>query len=607
VTASWRPSLTRLAAVFFALVLTRLIGISLTRIAGDISVLWLATGFLLAALLTAPRRHWPAYLICGYIASIVSDQILGISGAAAVMLSFCGPIEALIAACLLRPMGELQPDIMNPRALIRLGLAAALMAPALTALIGASILQVLGRASFEQTFLYWFLADALGIATVTPLLLLLARSHRLADLFRAPERWRNLALLGSVAAVSILVFSQHRYPALFLTFPPLILVVFQIGSAGGVLGIGILITIAIGFTLAHTGPLILISGHMPERVLFLQFYLVTAFLTTIPVAVTVDARKRLTHALDLSEGRYRLLADHAGDVILHIGLDGIQHYASPSITDILGWEPQELHGRSILDLVHPDHQASLQMVLDTLAEGQGREILSHLSRSRNGNYIWLETVFSLIREQNTGTPAEIVAVTRDISRRKQVEEQLADANRHLEVLASTDGLTGIANRRRFDAFLTHEWRRGARTVTPISLLLIDLDHFKAFNDHYGHMTGDDCLKAVGDAVQQIARRSADLAARYGGEEFALILADTDAAGAQGVATRLLKRIAELGITHAGSPYGKVTASIGFASAVPTGELLKEKLIEAADRALYDAKHSGRNRISSADSADAIVT
>ncbi|CAB5721497.1 Bacteriophytochrome cph2 [Delftia tsuruhatensis] len=185
-------------------------------------------------------------------------------------------------------------------------------------------------------------------------------------------------------------------------------------------------------------------------------------------------------------------------------------------------------------------------------------------------------------------------------------EELLDANRRLEVLATQDQLTGLANRRRFDEVLEREARRAAREGTPLSLLLIDLDHFKGYNDAYGHVAGDACLQAVGGALAQAMQRPGDMAARYGGEELAVVLPNTDGAGALQVAERLRARIEGLGLPHRGSRFGHVTASIGVATmavdercpgaAAPgagaSGTALA--LVEAADRALYRAKAAGRN-------------
>lgn len=175
--------------------------------------------------------------------------------------------------------------------------------------------------------------------------------------------------------------------------------------------------------------------------------------------------------------------------------------------------------------------------------------------------------------------------------------ELLQANRQLEVLAIQDPLTGLANRRCFDQRLSQECRRAARDGAPLSLLLADLDHFKAFNDRYGHVAGDQCLQAVAEVFRQCAKRPGDLAARYGGEELALVLPNTDLEGALAIAAQLLAGLRALGLPHAASPLGQVSASIGVASVQgQPAEDGEQGLIEAADAALYRAKTAGRNGV-----------
>ena len=195
--------------------------------------------------------------------------------------------------------------------------------------------------------------------------------------------------------------------------------------------------------------------------------------------------------------------------------------------------------------------------------------------------------------------AKIRALQRlESMRTKQFEmsRELASANRELEKLSRQDGLTGIANRRYFDSYLVTEVRRGARERQPLSLILSDVDHFKAFNDCYGHQAGDDCLRRVAAALSSAGRRPADLAARYGGEEFAMVLPGTVLDGAVDVAQAVSRVIEGLAIPHERSAVDRrVTLSQGIVSLTPEKETSSEDLIQRADQALYLAKQQGRNR------------
>ncbi|ADE12453.1 diguanylate cyclase [Sideroxydans lithotrophicus] len=176
-----------------------------------------------------------------------------------------------------------------------------------------------------------------------------------------------------------------------------------------------------------------------------------------------------------------------------------------------------------------------------------------------------------------------------------VSHQLNAANKELQRLSTTDGLTGIANRRMFDELSLREWRRCERMKKPLALVMLDIDSFKLFNDQFGHQAGDECLRAVAGQVARAAPRAADLAARYGGEEFVLVLGETDADGAKWVAENVRQHVAELGIPHA-TPSRRVTISCGIASVEPKSGFSLDVLLRSADRALYQAKVEGRDRV-----------
>jgi diguanylate cyclase (GGDEF)-like protein len=195
--------------------------------------------------------------------------------------------------------------------------------------------------------------------------------------------------------------------------------------------------------------------------------------------------------------------------------------------------------------------------------------------------------------------AKIRALQRIESTRVKLLEtsrELAAANRELENLSRQDGLTGIANRRHFDSYLSTETRRASRERAPLSLILADVDYFKAYNDCYGHQAGDDCLRRVASVLKSVARRPADLAARYGGEEFAIVLPGTAMDGAVDVAKTLAREIETLSIVHArAGTYDRISLSQGIASVIPVPDASPESIIELADQALYQAKQQGRNR------------
>jgi diguanylate cyclase (GGDEF)-like protein len=203
-----------------------------------------------------------------------------------------------------------------------------------------------------------------------------------------------------------------------------------------------------------------------------------------------------------------------------------------------------------------------------------------------------------------------VNITTELRRRTVRVDRLLEMQRRaaaeleaLRGLASRDEVTGTANRRHFNFLLHQEWSRALRDGTPLGLLMIDVDHFKAYNDAYGHPLGDLCLHQVADALRSALRRPADLLARYGGEEFAVLLPNTPVAGATSVAEAMAQRLADTALPHMASPAGVVTVCIGAAALTPTATVQPDTLVQVADDALYKAKQQGRNRVMQAEEGD----
>jgi diguanylate cyclase (GGDEF)-like protein len=212
---------------------------------------------------------------------------------------------------------------------------------------------------------------------------------------------------------------------------------------------------------------------------------------------------------------------------------------------------------------------------------------------RLGNQLYLAIDAGPIHDE-AGHLIAVVETLRDMTDQKRAETALKS-------LAASDGLTGLANRRAFDLTLAQEWARAQRSRKPLSLLFVDVDHFKLFNDFHGHQAGDECLRAVAAVIGENALRPADLSARYGGEEFAIIMPETDTGGACKVADRLRDVLGHLRIPHGAEGAGPfVTVSIGIATQVPNEDNSAKLLLTDVDQALYAAKHLGRDRVVVAD-------
>ena len=298
-----------------------------------------------------------------------------------------------------------------------------------------------------------------------------------------------------------------------------------------------------------------------------------------------------------SEARYRLIAEHSTDVITLRDMDGTLRYVSPSITDLLGWSPQELVGHAADDILVANDRQVVARGIAALVDRQTERITETLrARRRDGGEVWIETHARLATDPRDGAVIGVVTNIRDITERKQIEERLERAAADLAVIAATDSLTSLPNRRSFDAALAKEWRRALRENAHLSLLMIDADTFKGYNDHYGHQNGDEALRAIAACIQTSIRRASDHAARYGGEEFTVLLPATDGNGAAALADSIRRRVAALDLPHETSPLGRITVTIGVSSIIPHRDAEPAGLVAEADFALYEAKRAGRNRV-----------
>ena len=306
--------------------------------------------------------------------------------------------------------------------------------------------------------------------------------------------------------------------------------------------------------------------------------------------------RHLATELASQEAGFRLIAEGSSDIVTRIAMDGTVQYTSPATFRILGWHPKELLGRPALAGVNAMDAPHLEEVIASLRRGDAEEArITYRTRRRDGGEIWTESALRVTRNGD-GKVDGVVAITRDVTQQKDLQVKL-------ETLAIEDGLTGLANRRRFDERLREEWGRAYRERSSLALLMIDLDHFKAFNDTYGHQAGDECLHAFAGILADEARHGGALVARYGGEEFALLLPHTDAEGCARAGERIRRALRAAAIPHEkNQPTGRVSTSLGGAVCRPGLERSAgpASLVEAADRALYAAKDAGRDRLIMAD-------
>ncbi|MFV3370027.1 diguanylate cyclase domain-containing protein [Pseudomonas sp. NY15435] len=272
-------------------------------------------------------------------------------------------------------------------------------------------------------------------------------------------------------------------------------------------------------------------------------------------------------------------------------------YIGPQIEELLGWSQASwVSANDWAERMHPeDRERVVDFCVSQSREGTDHEA-DYRALTSTGDYVWIRDVVHVVRDDN-GEVDSLVGFMFDISERKRAEEQLIMLQRQLEEYSYKDGLTGVANRRMFDSVLDTEWGSAQRSGQPISLVLLDIDYFKQFNDHYGHIQGDDCLRTVGKALAGALHRPRDFIARFGGEEFVLVLPETDSEAARQVAERCRTVLHEQQISHEKSNVSSLlTISLGVGTAVPSSSDRPLDFVAAVDRLLYQAKQAGRDRL-----------
>ncbi|MFZ4287793.1 diguanylate cyclase domain-containing protein [Variovorax sp. HJSM1_2] len=313
----------------------------------------------------------------------------------------------------------------------------------------------------------------------------------------------------------------------------------------------------------------------------------------------ITERMQTDAALRDSEQRLALAMEtgNMGLVDWHVTTDEVLF--NDRAYEVLGLKPGAvaLSFPQWIALRHPDDVEQTNLVLQKMLKAEvATADIEYRVCHADGHYLWVHLRAEAIERGPKNEPLRVMATFRDVDARKAAEFELKRVNEQLELLTVTDGLTGVGNRRLFDKTLHDEWQRCARQGLPLGLLMIDIDHFKKYNDHYGHQGGDAALAGVAQILKKCVKRSGELVARYGGEEFSLLLPGSDAAAAAVVAQRCVAAVQAAQIPHDASPVSPwVSLSIGVASWVPIAGLSPEDFLKAADAALYEAKDAGRNR------------
>ena len=557
-----------------------------TRFEGGVAFIWCAGALLLGALVVSEKQRWIELIAACTVASFAATWLFGLGHAAAAPLSAVNMTEAFIGAWLLRRFCPACDDLKSAGEIGILLLTGGIIAPGITAFVGAGIAALVANVPYWPNWTAWYAGHALGTVILGPLVLLTMNGEVLGWVREASSRQRIEAVvqIAFLAVVTAGVFAQTSLPLLFLPFLPMMILVFRFGRLGAAASSIVLSAVGTVYTVRGYGPIALIQNGSGFKALFFQLYLATGVLMVLPAAGDLKRRKRDMQELEEQSVLHRLILDRTSDVIMTLELDGRIRFASPAAERVLGISPAHLVGSMPQTLIHPDDVERVAGVhREVLATPNQTFTVEYRVVVGNHELGWFETNAGATLDGD-GVPSGAVVVIRNVTHRKEAEQLLAAA-------AMLDPLTGIANRRAFEVALARRLAKHA-TPGPAALALFDLDYFKAVNDSYGHAAGDQVLCRFAEILRG-GVRSSDLVARLGGEEF-VALVEGDIESAQAVCDRVRSGLAAEQIVIDENNTVRVTVSAGVAALSHQNSI--SRVLAAADAALYRAKAEGRNRL-----------
>ncbi|WP_238474100.1 sensor domain-containing diguanylate cyclase [Altericroceibacterium spongiae] len=574
--------------------------VSLHFARGDegIVTVWPASGLFVAALLLA-REKVLRFSIVGAIsiASTVSNMSAGTPLDAALGFTICNLSEALLVSWLIFH-GRRRPFSFND--ISDVGRFA--LASVTGALWSACFVALILRDWNIGFFVSWFTTVTLGIMIVTPVVVLVARSATARNLKITTEQFvRAVCYLLLVLAVSCAVFLQSRFPLLFVPLFTVLIATYRLGALGAATSVCIIAAVGSVATALGLGPIHLIDGNYETAVLFFQFYLLTLLASALPLSASLAQRQRMLAGIQRSHSLLRM-AERTAD---------LGHWHLNFATNELFWSSQvyAIHGQTedtyrpeletALDLYHPDDREEISgRVNSSFAKGESFDFDARIVRP-DGEVRHINTRGEAETDE-TGHVIGMFGVFQDITHRVETLRELDDERRRAteeaqqaRLLSETDQLTGIGNRRKAMAVIEAAIGEANSHNTPLSIAIMDIDHFKSINDRFGHSAGDEVLKRI-TRVCSCSLREKDFIGRLGGEEFVVVLPGTSAKEALTVCERVRCTIEQIDWKPLVLP--SVTASIGVASCTGNYDD-SDHLLNEADKALYAAKQAGRNRLS----------
>jgi diguanylate cyclase (GGDEF)-like protein/PAS domain S-box-containing protein len=560
---------------------------------GHFATFWPPSGVYVAFLVSTSRRRWPSLLLAALLANQVSDVLLhGKAMPVSIGFWLANTVEAVAGAMLLRRFGDSPFALDRLRHVIGLVAWCAIVSTALGALVGSAVVTVAFHQNYWSAWLVWWLSGVIGVIAFAPVVLtLLASLPGCVRHLRPLGAIEGLVLWGGVAFNAEYVFGLQSHPLVWTILPFMLWAALRFGTAGVSLTVLIATLIMVHNTAAGRGPFAAGWSNVEQMFLLRSFIAVTA-VSFLTVSVVLQQQREAAGRVVQAEERWMELFDHMSEHVLCLDMEGRFLQVNRACREALGYTAAEMLLLDASRVVHPEDLGIHLAVMKRQLAGEQLTLVSLRVVTRMGVIMEVEgsTEFHFI----DGQPQYSLSIFRDVTARNQQQRQLdayrrqlEEANARLELLAVTDGLTRLKNRRAFQERLQEEVQRARRQAKPLSLVLMDVDHFKSFNDAFGHPAGDGVLRGVAQLLQAAARAT-DLVARYGGEEFVILLPDTDEGGALIAAERFRKAVADGEWRERA-----ITVSVGAATSLETlGD--GSELVAAADAALYHSKKCGRN-------------
>ena len=578
------------------------VSLATTQTEMGIAIIWPSSGVLVAGLLLlrAPSRAMLLGLIVPV--SVLVNLAFGASPGLAIGLTVANVLEGYLAARIARGAKGKCGQFDNPQWVLRFAFAAicASAASAITASIAAGALD-------DPSFLYsWFATVLLGMLIVAPIIVNGVRS--LARNTRAQVDTAKAVAAGAFAVFSIIAtFAQTEYPLLFLPVVATVLLTFVLGVTGALI-MTCAVTVAATVSVIYgSSPIAFISGRL-EQIYFTQFYLAMIFVSALPLAALL-ARSRA----QMAEIARRRAQHEAAQAFAHVGhwrycLKTNTSEWSDGMFAIYGLDPKVDPARNLEhgSIINEDSDA-VRKVLETAVIDRKPFTLKARIRKQSGEIRYIESLGDV--EIEDGNVAAIFGVLKDVTGHVAALQQIEAEKKRAEALADkslrlseTDQLTGIANRRKLLETLDREIARAQREDTDLSIVMIDVDHFKSINDRYGHGVGDEVLKRIAELGSKTLRKG-DLFGRLGGEEFLAILPSASTRAATRIGERLRRKCEDLDWEKIANVDG-VSISLGVARYQFGYD--ETSLLLAADKALYFSKGAGRNRLTVADQTSSLA-